>query len=105
MADFKKDFFCILIISVLLQLGGFGSSPIRIQGKSFLFLQGEKMDTKFIKTKKEKNFTVLDNTFIKDTRLSWKAKGLMTYLLSLPDDWTIHLSEIEQHATDGKSLV
>jgi hypothetical protein len=67
--------------------------------------QGEKMDTKFIKTKKEKNFTVLDNTFIKDTRLSWKAKGLMTYLLSLPDDWTIHLSEIEQHATDGKSAL
>jgi hypothetical protein len=64
-----------------------------------------KMDTKFIKSKKEKNFTVLDNTFIKDTRLSWKAKGLMTYLLSLPDDWTIHLSEIEKHATDGKSAL
>lgn len=64
-----------------------------------------KMDTKFIKTKKEKNYTVLDNTFIKDTRLSWKAKGLMTYLLSLPDDWTIHLSEIEKHATDGKSAL
>ena len=63
------------------------------------------MDTKFIKTKKEKNFTVLDNTFIKDTRLSWKAKGLMTYLLSLPDDWTIHLSEIEKHASDGKSAL
>ena len=63
------------------------------------------MDTKFIKTKKEKNFTVLDNTFIKDTRLSWKAKGLMTYLLSLPDDWTIHLSEVEKHATDGKSAL
>ena len=63
------------------------------------------MDTKFIKTKKEKNYTVLDNTFIKDTRLSWKAKGLMTYLLSLPDDWTIHLSEIEQLATDGKSAL
>lgn len=63
------------------------------------------MDTKFIKTKKEKNYTVLDNTFIKDTRLSWKAKGLMTYLLSLPDDWTIHLSEVEKHASDGKSAL
>ena len=63
------------------------------------------MDTKFIKTKKEKNYTVLDNTFIKDERLSWKAKGLMTYLLSLPDDWTIHFSEIEKHSTDGKSAL
>lgn len=58
-------------------------------------------DTKFIKTKKEKNYTVLDNTFIKDVSLSWKAKGLMTYFLSLPDDWVIHLSEIEKHANDG----
>ena len=54
------------------------------------------METKFIKTKKETNYTVLDNTFIQDTRLSWKAKGVMTYLLSLPDDWVIHLSEIDE---------
>lgn len=60
-------------------------------------------ETKFVKAKKEKNYTVLDNTFIKDTTLSWKAKGLMTYFLSLPDDWEIHFSEIEKHATDGKA--
>ena len=58
--------------------------------------------TKFIKVKKEKNYTVIDNTFIRDTRISWKAKGLMTYFLSLPDDWGIHLSEVEKHATDGR---
>ena len=63
------------------------------------------MDTKFIKTKKERNYTVLDNSFIKDVKLSWKAKGVMAYLLSLPEDWTIHLSEIEKHASDGKSAL
>ena len=63
------------------------------------------MDTKFIKTTKERDYTIIDNTFIKDCRLSWKAKGLMTYLLSLPDDWSIHLSEVEKHATDGKSAL
>ena len=60
-------------------------------------------ETRFIKTKKERNYTVLDNTFLKDKSLSWKAKGLMAYFLSLPDDWTIHFSEIEKHATDGKA--
>jgi len=60
-------------------------------------------ETRFIKTKKERNYTVLDNTFLKDESLSWKAKGLMAYFLSLPDDWTIHFSEIEKHATDGKA--
>jgi hypothetical protein len=62
-------------------------------------------ETKFVKTKKERNYTVLDNTFIQDASLSWKAKGLMTYLLSLPDDWEIHLSEIEKHSTDGKAAL
>ena len=59
-------------------------------------------ETKFVKTKKEKNYTTLDNTFIKDISLSWKAKGLMTYFLSLPDDWTINFSEIEKHSSDGR---
>ena len=62
-------------------------------------------ETKFIKTKKDKNYTVLDNTFIQDTGLSWKSKGLMTYFLSLPDDWVIHFSEVEKHATDGKGAL
>lgn len=58
--------------------------------------------TNFIRSKKSKNYTVLDNTFIKDCNLSWKAKGLMTYLLSLPEDWSIYMTELESHATDGK---
>ena len=62
-------------------------------------------ETKFVKTKKERNYTVLDNTFIQDANMSWKAKGLMAYLLSLPDDWVIHFSEIEKHSTDGKAAL
>ena len=38
---------------------------------------------------------------LKDTNLSWKAKGLLAYLLSLPDDWQIYESEIVKHAKDG----
>jgi hypothetical protein len=60
-------------------------------------------ETKFIRGRKDRNYTVMDNTFLKDVRLSWKAKGVMAYLLSLPDDWQIYLSEIETHSPDGKS--
>ena len=63
------------------------------------------MSTVFIREKKERDFTVINNTFIKDVSLSWKAKGLMAYLLSLPDDWEIHLSEVENHAADGKATL
>ena len=59
-------------------------------------------ETVFKRQKKETNYTILDNTFIKDTNLSWKAKGVMTYLLSLPDDWELHISELQNHATDGR---
>lgn len=55
------------------------------------------------KVVKEKNYTVVDNGFINDPNLSWKAKGIMLYFLSLPADWKIHLDEIKNHATDGIS--
>lgn len=36
-----------------------------------------------------------------DPRLSLRAKGLLWYLLGLPDDWEIYTSELTTHATDG----
>ena len=39
--------------------------------------------------KKENPFIMLDKTCINDNRLSWKAKGLHTYIMGLPDDWKI----------------
>lgn len=58
--------------------------------------------TQFIREKKERDFTVINNTVLKDARLSWKAKGLFCYLLSLPEDWIIYQSELLNHATDGR---
>jgi hypothetical protein len=60
------------------------------------------LSTIFIRHKKERNYTVVDNLYLQDDSLSWKAKGLFTYLLSLPEDWQIHLEEIEKHAPDGR---
>ncbi|UZM97330.1 hypothetical protein OL548_19285 [Lysinibacillus sp. MHQ-1] len=36
---------------------------------------------------KNDNFVVLDKGFLNNDQLSWKAKGLLAYMLSLPDDW------------------
>ena len=46
-------------------------------------------------------YTVIGNAAAQDSSLSWKAKGLLIYLLSLPKDWNIRLSELARHATDG----
>lgn len=62
-------------------------------------------ETYFIKQRKKEKFTILDNTCIQDCNLSWKAKGVHTYLMSLPEDWKIHISEIVNHSCDGKAAL
>ncbi|PRS98846.1 DNA-binding protein [Bacillus thuringiensis] len=55
-----------------------------------------------IRVKKDSNYSVINNTGLKDERWSWKAKGILAYALTLPDDWTFHISELARHAKDGE---
>lgn len=48
---------------------------------------------------------MISNVGLRDKNLSFKAKGLLAYMLSLPDDWVFYESEITKHATDGKHSV
>jgi hypothetical protein len=50
----------------------------------------------------ENPYIMVNKGFLQDERLSWKSKGLLTYLLSLPDDWKIYETEIMKHSTDGR---
>lgn len=52
--------------------------------------------------KRENPYVQIDKTGLNDTQLSWKAKGLLCYLLSLPDDWQIYLNELKNHSSDGR---
>ncbi len=53
----------------------------------------------------ENPYVMLNKQFINDASLSWKAKGILTYMLSKPDDWVFYTDEIIKNATDGiKSL-
>ena len=46
-------------------------------------------------------FVQIDRTTIEDARLSWKARGILAYLLSRPDNFVFHLDELVSHSTDG----
>ncbi|WP_424571920.1 helix-turn-helix domain-containing protein [Weissella soli] len=51
------------------------------------------------------NFTIISNDFLRDENLSLKAKGLLSYIMSLPDDWKIYFEELTEHSTDGEKTI
>lgn len=51
---------------------------------------------------KTNNFTVVDNKYLRDKRLGWKEKGLLTFLLQLPPDWKANPKEVSTHASDSE---
>ena len=55
--------------------------------------------------KKQNNFVMLDKGFIDDDRLSFKAKGILTYLLSKPDNWKVIVKDLINHSADGKAAI
>lgn len=43
------------------------------------------------KIEKQKNYTVMSNYHLQDKTISFKAKGLLSFMLSLPEDWDYSL--------------
>lgn len=54
---------------------------------------------------KSNNYTVLSNYHFKDKRLSLKAKGLLSLMLSLSDDWDYSISGLSKLSSDGETAV
>lgn len=53
------------------------------------------------RSEKKDNYTVISNHFIRNKNLSLKAKGLMTFILSLPDDWDYSLEGLAHENKEG----
>lgn len=54
---------------------------------------------------KTKNYTVLSNHHFKEKGMSLKAKGLLSLMLSLPDDWNYSIAGLVSLSKDGKDSV
>ena len=54
---------------------------------------------------KNSNFTVMSNYHFKEKGMSLKAKGLLSLMLSLPDDWNYTVSGLVTLSKDGKDGV
>lgn len=52
-----------------------------------------------------RNYTALHNSVLADNNLSWEARGLLAYLLSKPDNWSVlpkHLMKESPNARQAK---
>ena len=69
--------------------------------------KGSKMDKSIIRTVKnaENPFVMIDRRIFENDGLSLKAKGLLGYLLSRPDNWTICMADLVKRTKDGKASV
>lgn len=54
---------------------------------------------------KTKNYTVMSNYHLKDRRLSLKAKGLLSLMLSLPENWDYSVKGLVSICKEGESSV
>lgn len=53
------------------------------------------------RVEKNNNYTVIANYHLRDKELSFKAKGLLSYMLSLPEDWDYSLNGLASVSKEG----
>ena len=58
-----------------------------------------------IRVEKIKNYTVMSNYHLQDSKLSLKAKGLLSVMLSLPDDWDYSINGLVQISKENETAI
>lgn len=55
-----------------------------------------------VRRRVQRDFTILPNDVVRDPRLSWKALGLLVYVLSLPDNFRLYLKYLTKQKITGR---
>jgi hypothetical protein len=55
-----------------------------------------------VKDKHRSEFFQMNNAPVQDPGLSWAARGLLAYFLSLPETWEVHLRDLFTRSADGR---
>lgn len=72
---------------------------------SYSEVESEEKLMSIFRVNKTKNYTVLSNHHFKEKNMSLKAKGLLSLMLSLPDDWNYSIAGLVSLSKDGKDSV
>lgn len=57
------------------------------------------------KIEKNKNYTVMSNYHLRDKNLTYKAKGLLSFMLSLPEDWDYSINGLVSISKEGVKAI
>lgn len=57
------------------------------------------------KTRENPYIQIYKHAIDSDSRISWAAKGLLTYLIGKPDDWRIQITDLINRASNGRDSV
>jgi len=70
---------------------------------AFFFWSGkeERSMAQIFRVERTKNFTVMSNHHFKNKKLTLKAKGLLSLMLSLPDGWDYNMQGLATLSRDG----
>ena len=58
-----------------------------------------------VSRRKTSKYTTISNVFLRDKNLSLKAKGFLTVIMALPDDWDFSIKGICSILKEGKSAI
>lgn len=58
-----------------------------------------------VRTRHEKNYVVIPNSIAQNRRLTFAARGLLTYLLSLPDGYRVSVKSLADQFVEGQAAI
>lgn len=58
-----------------------------------------------IRSKFTKSFAIIPNTLLRDTRLSFKARGIICMILSHSEEWSVNTGWLEEQGPDGRTSI
>lgn len=61
--------------------------------------------TIYLMSRRDDPFSRVPKTTLKDSKLSWKAKGILSYLIGQPIDWKVRLQDLVNNSTDGETAI
>lgn len=56
-------------------------------------------------SRREDPFARVPKSLLNDERLSWKAKGIISYLIGKPSDWKTNVKDISARSIDGTTAI